>query len=265
MFKKAFWIMFIFAFTILTAQAKLYIRSLDVETVNMEKKGYLAIIIDDFGYSGEGTEQMLDLPFDFTAALMPFSPNTAEDLALIKEKGKEYIVHMPMESKTGKKEWVGDKGIFENMTDEEIKAVTNEALDIVEGAVGVNNHMGSKITADERSLSAVFDVIKERNLLFIDSVTEADTIAKDLGDKMGIKVFERDVFLDSTDDVETIKKNILKAGRVACDKGYAIAIGHVGPEGGRATARALKESLGELEKMGVELITVSRLKEITDF
>ena len=60
MIKKSFWIVFTLLFVVITAQAKLYIRSLDVKAVNMEKKGYLAIIIDDFGYGGEGTKEMLD-------------------------------------------------------------------------------------------------------------------------------------------------------------------------------------------------------------
>jgi len=255
-----------FAFTvmliIITAQAKLYINSLGVEAFSADGKGYLAIVIDDFGYGGEGTEDILELDIPFTAAVMPFSKDTEKDLDLIKRAGKEYIIHMPMESLTGKKEWVGEKGIFMDMTEEEIRKVTEEAADIIDGAVGLNNHMGSAITTDEDKLGAVFDVLKEEGLLFIDSVTVPDTVSKKLGSEKGVAVLERDIFLDSTDDVETIKENIIKAGKLAVENGTAIAIGHVGPEGGNVTVRALKETIGELDKMGVELVTISELIDI---
>ena len=63
-------------------------------------------------------------------------------------------------------------------------------------------------------------------------------------------------------DIEKIKNNILKAGEVALNNKTAIAIGHVGPEGGEVTASALKELAAELERMGVKLVTVSELKKI---
>ncbi|MBQ2752705.1 MAG: divergent polysaccharide deacetylase family protein, partial [Firmicutes bacterium] len=80
--------------------------------------------------------------------------------------------------------------------------------------------------------------------------------------EIGVTVLKRDVFLDSTDDIEKIKNNILKAGEVALNNKTAIAIGHVGPEGGEVTAKALKQTAPELEKMGVRLVTVTELKKI---
>lgn len=73
---------------------------------------YLAVIIDDFGYNGEGTEEMLDLDIPLTAAIMPFSEKAEENCLKVKEAGKEAIIHLPMESKTGKKKLGRNKGHF---------------------------------------------------------------------------------------------------------------------------------------------------------
>lgn len=86
-----------------------------------EKNCCLAIIIDDFGYDGEGTEEILALDIPITVAIMPFSECTSEDAKKAAEAGKEVIVHMPMEAKSGKKSWVGEKGIFSDMSEEEIR------------------------------------------------------------------------------------------------------------------------------------------------
>ena len=227
-----------------------------------ETKSYVAIIIDDFGYGGEGTDEMLSLDIPFTAAIMPFSPNAQEDAKKAEASGKDIIIHMPMESVTGKKEWVGDKGVFTSLTESEIRSVTEEAIAIVGKASGLNNHMGSAIMESERCFSIVAEVLCENNMVFVDSVTTPKSVGEKICSQKGITFFERDVFLDSTDDISKIKENIIKTGDIALKKGYAVAIGHVGPEGGKVTAQALKETAAELKNKGIEFVTITRLREI---
>lgn len=224
-----------------------------------EKRGELAILIDDFGYCGQGTEEMLALPIPLTAAIMPFSSCTREDAAAVKQAGKEIFIHMPMESLTGKKEWVGDKGVFRSMSEAEIQARVEEAFSILPEAVGLNNHMGSAIMEDERSLSAVMEVLREKNAIFVDSMTTAKSLGKTLAADKGVVFLGRDVFLDSTDSLEQVKANLRKAAEVALEQGEALAIGHVGPEGGNVTARAIQELIPELEQAGIVFVTVSEL------
>lgn len=239
-------------------------ETIPTSSVNSNEKSYVAIIIDDFGYSGEGTNEMLALNIPITAAIMPFSDKTAQDSAAVIAAGKEAIIHMPMESLTGKKEWVGDKAVTTTMTDDEIKNRVLEGLNAVPNAVGINNHMGSKIMEDERSISAVIEEAAEKGLIFIDSKTTPNSKAKSACMEKGVPYLYRDVFLDSTNDINVVKKQLLKAGDIAIKKGTAIAIGHVGPEGGKITAQAIKELAPELQKKGVEFVTVSQLKQIVE-
>ena len=257
--KNLFNITAILVFCLITAQTKLYMANMDAKVFSEGERGYLAIIIDDFGYSGEGTKEMLDLDIPITAAIMPFSSTSEEDAAAVLAAGKEYIVHMPMESLTGKKSWVGDKGVFLDMTEEEIKTVTEDALRVLPGAKGMNNHMGSAIMENGDKLTPVFEVLKDRGLFFVDSMTTADSVAEKAAEDMGLRIYKRDVFLDSTDDIEKIKANLLRAGETAVKNGKAVAIGHVGPEGGLITAEAIRETAPRLKEMGVEFIFASEL------
>jgi len=229
-----------------------------------KEKAYLAIIIDDFGYGAEGTDEMLALNIDFTAAIMPFSDESESDVQKVKNAGKDYIVHMPMESLTGKKEWVGDKGIFTGMSDEEIYSTVMEALEIVDGAAGLNNHMGSAIMENERCLNAVLKAVKEKDLMFVDSKTTPKSLGEKLCEEKGIFAVERDVFLDSTDDKIEVKKRLKQAAEIAVKEGYAVAIGHVGPEGGMVTVQAIAEMKDELEKNGIEFVTISTLRSLNE-
>lgn len=230
-----------------------------VRVSNMSPSGKLAIVIDDLGYNGEGTDELLALPIPLTVAVMPFSENSGEDAQKAAAAGKEVIIHMPMEALQGKAEWVGKVGVFRNMTNEEIKAVVDEAYAILPDAVGMNNHMGSAIMEDTRCLGAVMDGLKERDGFFIDSVTTANSQGETLADERNIPFFARSVFLDSTDDVETVKKNLRKAAEIALRDGKALAIGHVGPEGGNVTVKAIQELIPELEEAGITFVTAGEL------
>lgn len=232
-----------------------------VKVSNMASTGKLAIVIDDFGYNGEGTDKMLALPVPFTAAVMPFSQYSVENAKKAVEAGKEVIIHMPMEALTGKPEWVGDKGVFRKMTDEEIKAVVEEAYSILPDAVGMNNHMGSAIMEDTRCLGVVLDILKKENGFFIDSVTTAKSQGRALAEEKGVPFFARSVFLDGTNDVETVKENLRKAGKIALRDGKALAIGHVGPEGGEVTQKAIEDLIPELEKEGITFVAAGDLIE----
>ena len=191
------------------------------------EKGCVAIVIDDFGYGGEGTEEMLALDIPLTCALMPFSKESAEDAENIRASGKDMIIHMPMESTPGQ-----------------------------------NNHMGSAIMEDERCLSIVMDEVKKRDMLFLDSRTKPDSKAEELSKKFGTCLLGRDVFLDSTDDIEVVKDRLRQAAAIAEKNGAAIAIGHVGPEGGMVTVDAIKELKEEIEGMGIKFVTISEMKNI---
>lgn len=223
------------------------------------KQSRLAILIDDFGYHGEGTEEMLALPIPFTAAVMPFSDCTEEDARRVRQAGKEIFIHMPMEALTGKREWVGKKGIFREMEDCAVCERVEEAYTILPDATGLNNHMGSAIMEDERCLSAVMEVLREKNAVFVDSMTTANSKGQALAEEKGVPFLGRDVFLDSTDSVEQVKANLRKAAEVATEKGYAVAIGHVGPEGGKVTAEAIAALIPELEQAGISFVTVGEL------
>lgn len=122
----------------------------------------LAVIIDDFGYNGAGTAEMLALDIPFTAAVLPFSSHTAENAAQAEAAGKEIIIHMPMESLTGKPEWVGDGAVCRGMSAAEVRQCMEAAYSAVPQAAGVNNHMGSAVMEDANTLGCVLDVVREK-------------------------------------------------------------------------------------------------------
>ena len=193
---------------------------------------------------------------------MPFLPYSQSDAKAAHEKGYEIIVHLPMEPNNGQPSWLGPRPILGGMSYETTKQIVRDAFDNVPYAVGANNHMGSKASSQEVIMSAVLDVIKEKRFYFVDSRTADHPIGKKVADSKGVICYNRDVFLDGQQPKSYVKKKLKEAADIALKNGYAVVIGHVGVEGGKVTADAIKEMLPEFDKRNVRLVFVSELNMV---
>ncbi|HHY36279.1 MAG TPA: divergent polysaccharide deacetylase family protein [Firmicutes bacterium] len=217
-------------------------------------QGKLAIIIDDFGGGVAGTAEMMELDVPLTFAVIPYRRASQAEAREARERGYQVLLHMPMEP-LNEKLSPGPGAITAGMTPEEIKIAVAAALEEVPGAVGVNNHMGSKVTAREELMLPFLEAVGERGLFFIDSRTTNKSVAAALARQLGIPVAENRLFLDNEKEPESIKKQLRRAAELAREEGEFIAIGHVHP----AMVQALREFLPELEGLGVELVFASQL------
>ncbi|QGG55932.1 divergent polysaccharide deacetylase family protein [Paenibacillus sp. FSL W8-1187] len=191
----------------------------------------VAVVIDDFGNKMKGTEEMFKLPVPVTAAVMPFMPTSRQDAEQAHKLGLDVIVHMPMEPNQGKPEWLGPGAIRSSMSDAEVRQAVEKAIAEVPHAVGMNNHMGSKITADERIMRVVLAVCKEKGLFFLDSRTTFKTVIPRVGAELGVPVLSNDIFLDDVYTASHVSGQIVKLRKLAREKNDCITIGHVGVPG----------------------------------
>lgn len=219
--------------------------------------GRIAVIIDDFGNNMRGTKEMLRLPIKFTVAVMPFLPSTKRDARLAHALGHDVLLHLPMEPKQGKPEWLGPGAVLSSMDDAEIRRRVEEALDDVPYAIGMNNHMGSKITGDERIMRIVLDVCQERGLFFVDSRTDSRSVAGRLAQELGLPKVENHVFLDDIHRSDHVRRQMKAAGKRADEAQFCVTIGHVGIQG-KETAAGIRGGVAEL-KDRFEFVGISDL------
>ncbi|MFX3647399.1 MAG: divergent polysaccharide deacetylase family protein [Paenibacillus sp.] len=206
----------------------------------------LAIIIDDVGNDMKGTAEILAMPVKLTVAVMPFLQTTKKDAIAAHEKGMDVIVHMPMEPKKGRPEWLGPGAITSNLSDEEVRSRVEKAIDDVPHAIGMNNHMGSKITSDKRIMSIVLEVCKERGLFFVDSRTNFRSVVGELAISKNMPPVGNDIFLDDQNSKQHIRKQMDLAAQRAIDKDVCVVIGHVG-QTGMNTSAVIRESVSRLQ------------------
>ena len=226
-----------------------------VETSKVPMRGVIGLIIDDFGYRNDHVSNgFLQLPGKLTYAIIPGHDYSQLFSKKAYDAGYEIIVHLPMENigKTyGEEEYV----LMSYFQDDEIKNRINKGFDLLPEAIGLNNHQGSRGTADSRVMTLVAGVIKEKKKFFIDSRTTNNSLAETTMRKYGVPTNKRDVFLDNELDEGKIKIQLLELADVSEEKGIAIGIGHVKPQ----TLNVLAKEIPVLQKKGFRFEFVSNL------
>ena len=178
--------------------------------------------------------------------------------ALAKDKGRELLVHLPMEPKGWPKVNPGKGALFTDMDAKELRAVLADDLAQVPGARGANNHMGSRFTQTASAMAVVMAELKKRSMYFLDSLTAPHSQGVPQARAAGLPVYKRSVFLDNIRDAGAIMRQLEKAERQAAGTGQAVAIGHPYPE----TLAALKE-WGNRRDRAARVVPVRTLKPVT--
>jgi polysaccharide deacetylase 2 family uncharacterized protein YibQ len=171
--------------------------------------------------------------------------------------GHEVILHLPMQPLAYPARDPGEGAVTEGLSPEQVRHVMAGDLEEVPGAVGLNNHMGSRVTEDPVLMRSVLAVARDRGLYFLDSRTTAGTVAYELAIDMGVPAVQRSVFLDDRRERSYIEAQVRSLLERARSEGSAVAIGH--PD--RATLEALRHSAGLLRSPDIRMVPASSLAD----
>lgn len=217
----------------------------------------VAIVIDDLGWDPKAARALIELDFPLTFAILPSLPYSESVARLAQQKRREILLHLPMEPQGYPKVDPGKGALLREMDEDTLESLLLQDLKGIPNPVGVNNHMGSSFTEDDRAMRVVLKVLKRRGLFFLDSRTSPNSVAYETAKELGLKAGRRQVFLDNGDqaDPAAVEKQIWRLVHIAQKEGRAIGIGHPHPY----TLEALRRTLPQLKENGVEVVPVSRL------
>ncbi|MGP1459072.1 MAG: divergent polysaccharide deacetylase family protein [Treponema sp.] len=215
----------------------------------------LVFVFDDAGLNPENVKSYASLPFPVTIAVLPKLSHSRECAEVTRASGNEVILHQPMQA-VNLKVNPGPGAILPDMSTFEIAAVLKENLSEIGPVKGLNNHEGSLITQDIIKIGTVLDVADETGVFFLDSRTTAETKAPQAALERGMKIYERDVFIDDVVTRRVMLSEIYRGIAIANKKGAAIMIGHVDKSVGILPA-LLRDLYPHLVKNGYRFSTVS--------
>jgi len=219
-----------------------------------------AIVIDDLGGDMTAAQELLRLPYGLTFSVLPYLAHSATVAEEAHRVGREVMLHLPMEAEPGSLVALGKGAIRVGMPGREVADAIAGDLASVPYVRGVNNHMGSRATADPHLMAEVMSALASRHLYFIDSRTTVSTVAYDAARGEGVPTFFRSVFLDDKEDTAYSLRQLEAFRRIIEQRGAALAIGHPHP----TTIEALAKFLPELERSDVELVPPSELVRLPE-
>jgi polysaccharide deacetylase 2 family uncharacterized protein YibQ len=222
-------------------------------TLKASLRPKIAIVIDDLGGENHIAQEILRWDVPLTFSILPFTPYSKTLAQQAHQKGKEVILHLPMEPHGYPKTKPGEGALLQEMDKEKLLRQLSKDIEAIPYIRGVSNHMGSRLMEDPEKMRIVFAELKRRGLFFLDSRTTPQTVGLQTAQSIGLRAVERSLFLDHSQDPEDIKQQLERLTQLSLSEGKAIGIGHPYP----STLKSLKEMIPKMKEKGIEIVPLS--------
>jgi polysaccharide deacetylase 2 family uncharacterized protein YibQ len=219
-------------------------------------RGDIVLILDDVGFDHQPLAAAMTIDPNVNFAILPNGMRSAEFAAALHSRGFELLCHLPMEPEGFPRVSPGDGAVLTSMSDAQIARTTRANIGAIPFARGVNNHMGSRATADRRVMTDVLGALP-KGMYFIDSRTSGGSIAGSLAHSMRVKTASRNVFLDDVQDIGAIRQQLRELAKMAVANGVAVGIGHMYP----STVKVLTADAPRLRAAGFRFVRASAVVE----
>lgn len=223
---------------------------------------YVAIIFEDAGMDEEEVQKLLSINVPFDIAIIPFLPFSNKISLMCHEKGKEVMLHLSMEPEEGSTVWLCPRSIMNATPDDEIEKIFKDALANVANSKGLSIHLGTLVCKNERIVKKLSTIAKENNLFIVDSTFSSESLFAKIGKQMGLQVVIPDIVVDSRNELKPIQDKFNLLFNIAKKKGFAVAIGHLGLDGGITTIEAFKQAIQKAEKENIKFVFVSEISKL---
>src|SRR5437867_1190062 len=215
----------------------------------------VAVIVDDLGGRRDVFDPLRDIRRPLTVAVLPGLPLSEWTAREAAAAGMEVILDLPMEPYRFPEVDPGPGALLMTMSPQELQAQIGAHLASVPGAVGVTNHMGSRMTEDRARMRTVVEVLAGRRLFLVDGLASNLSLAYDEAKSLGLRAGRRQIVVDHKGGEAGDRVRWDEVAWWAERRGEVIVIAHSHP----LTARLLREYVPRWEARGIRLVPVSQL------
>ena len=224
------------------------------EPAAVQARPRVAILIDDMGHDLAIGRAFLRLETNLSFAFLPLAPHSRQLAGEAELLGRDILLHLPLEPEDPEED-PGPGALSVAMDRPTMRATFLDDLKRLPLARGVNNHMGSKFTASRPDMEYLLELIGQKDLFFVDSVTTPASVGFELARARGMPAARRHIFLDHQPDRKTIIAQLEQLIDLARHQGEAVAIGH--------PRSATLEALRHLAPRLATEVTVVNIHELT--
>jgi len=218
------------------------------------KQPQVAIVMDDFGYNMNNIEEFFAIKQPITLSILPDLAYSTKIAETAHSHGYEAILHLPLEPHRKDVRQEIDT-IKSGMGKNEIIARLRKEMETVPYIVGVSNHMGSKSTEEKGLMITIFEELKKKGLYFFDSLTSRESVCSQAAKLTGIRYARRDLFLDNSEDIPYIEKQMMTLRKTAFAHRKVIAVCH----DRKNTIATLAKFMPLMARDGIRFVYLSEL------
>lgn len=211
----------------------------------------VAIVFEHAGASLAELQPIYAMQRPFSVGIFPHMPYSAQIAREAPSHGLVPMLHLPLESVNP-----ADVGpvagiVWVRMSDADIARVVEEDIASVQGVVGVDNHAGSRATADPRVMRAVLAVVRAHGLWFEENRNSPRSVATEVAHRLGMRTVQVSAYLDSPP--RRIEEKVRELIATAKRQGWAVGVGHIAT----GTPQVVRRLLSEFDRAGVEIVPVT--------
>ncbi len=215
----------------------------------------VAVIVDDLGGRRDVFELVRDLKRPVAIAVLPGLPLSASIAREASRAGMEVLLDLPMEPYRYPELDPGPGALLMSMPAEELRRRLGEHLEALPAAVGVKNHMGSRMTEDRARMRALLEVLAARRLFLVDGYTSSLSVAYDEAKEVGVRAARRQILVDHARGEAGDRARWDEVAGWAERRGEVVVVARGYPQ----TVRLLREYIPRWEARGLRLVPVSSL------
>jgi polysaccharide deacetylase 2 family uncharacterized protein YibQ len=227
---------------------------LTIEPVSAPGASRVAVIVDQVGARHDVFESLRDLRRPITLAVLPVPPAAAIAREALRN-GMEVLLDLPMEPYRYPQLDPGPGTLLMSMPEEEIRRLVSRHLDGLPGAIGITNHMGSRLTEDRARMRAVVEVLAARRLFLVDAYASNLSVAYDEAKRVGLRAARRQSVVDPARGEAGERASWDEVAGWAERRGEVIVLAPGRP----LTVQLLREYVLRWEARGLRLVPVSEL------
>src|SRR6266542_1351653 len=222
--------------------------------VQVAPRGKIVLILDDVGFDHQPVDEAMTIDPNVNFSVLPNAARATQVATLLHQRGFEVLCHLPREPEHFPRVSPGSGAVLTTMSNDEIARTTVANVEAVPFARGVNNHMGSRATADRRVMESVLAALPE-DMYFIDSRTTPASVAAAVAREMSVRAASRNTFLDDVASDVAVRHQLRALAREAEQQGSAIGIGQMYP----VTVRVLRAAVPQLKREGFRFVRASQV------
>ena len=197
---------------------------------NPDKRPRIAVVFMNMGLNRVAADATIGkMPAAVAFAFQPYARETERYMDVARAQGHEAFIQIPLEPSDHPNSDPGPHALLTKLAGPDNVYRLEWALSRSPGFVGVTYDLGDKFLSTADAVRPVFEALKARGLMVLDTRLGANSVAQPVARDIGLPIAVNDVWIDRNPAKAAIDLALAELERIALKDGYAIGAAEPNP------------------------------------